>query len=40
MAIHEHSIRDSIYSMCIGRDVMSIIAALYPVDILRGECVL
>ena len=39
MAIHEHSIRDSC-SMRIGRDVMSIVAALYPVDFPRGVCVL
>ena len=35
MALHEHSIRDSTCSMHIGRDVMSIVAALYPVDVLR-----
>ena len=36
MALHEHSIRDSTCSMRIDRDVMSIVAALYPVDVLRG----
>ena len=35
MAVHEHSIRNSTCSMRIGRDVTSIIAALYPVD---GPC--
>ena len=40
MAIHEHNIRNSTCSMCIGRDVTSIVAALYPVDVPRGVCVL
>ena len=40
MAIHEHSKRDSTCSMRIGRDVTSIVAALYPVDVPRGVCVL
>ena len=38
--VHEHSIRYSTCSMCIGRDVTSIVAALYPVDVPRGVCVL
>ena len=41
MAIPEHSIlRDSTCSMLIGKDATSIVAALYPVDIPRGVCVL
>ena len=43
MAIHEHSIRDIAASTClmrIRRDVTSIVAALYPVDIPHGVCVL
>ena len=40
MAIHEHSIRDSTCSMRIGKDVTSIVAPLYPVDVPRGVCVL
>ena len=37
MAIHEHSIRDS---TCSVRIVTSIVAALYPVDVPHGVCVL
>ena len=35
-----HIIRDSTCSMRIGRDVTSIVAALYPVDVPHGVCVL
>ena len=37
MAIHEHSIHDS---TCLVRIVTSIVAALYPVDVPHGVCVL
>ena len=40
MAIHEHITRDSTCSMSIGRDVTSIVTALYSVDVPRGVCVL